>query len=140
MSSDMKTADKAVPFHATLLAVSLTVKDLNKSLAWYTDVLGFAIERKMERDGKLRGVALQAGEVHISINQDDGAKGWDRIKGLGFSLRLTTDQSIDDIARRIKEHGGVLDLEPTDMPWGSRLIRLKDPDGFILSVSSPRKG
>ena len=126
------------PLHATLLAVSITVKDLGKSLAWYTDVLGFAVERKMERDGKLRSVALLAGEVHLSINQDDGAKGWDRIKGVGFSLRITTDQNVDDIARRIKEHGGTLDSEPADMPWGSRMFRLKDPDGFLLSISSPR--
>ena len=125
-------------FHATMIAISITVKDLGKSLAWYTDVLGFAIERKMERDGKLRGVSLVAGEVHLSINQDDGAKGWDRIKGVGFSLRITTDQNIDEIARRVKAHGGTLDSEPADMPWGSRLFRLKDPDGFLLSISSPR--
>jgi uncharacterized glyoxalase superfamily protein PhnB len=124
--------------HATMLAISLTVKDLAKSLAWYTDVLGFAIERKMERDGKLRGVSLIAGEVHLSINQDDGAKGWDRIKGVGFSLRITTDQNIDGIAQRIKKSGGVLDSEPADMPWGSRVFRLKDPDGYLLSISSPR--
>jgi len=74
------------------LAVSLTVKDLQKSLAWYHDVVGFAVDRKIERDGKLRGVALKAGDVTLSINQDDGAKGWDRVKGEGFSLRITTDQ------------------------------------------------
>jgi len=35
---------------------------------------GFTIERKIEREGKLRGVALKAGDVRLSINQDDGAK------------------------------------------------------------------
>ena len=58
------------------LAVSLTVKDLQRSLAYYQDALGFVIERKIAREGKLRGVALKAGDVSISINQDDGAKGW----------------------------------------------------------------
>ena len=122
--------------HGTMFAVSLTVKDIAKSLAWYQDVLGFTIDRKIEREGKLRSVALKAGDVRISINQDDGAKGWDRIKGEGFSLRITTDQNIDEIANRIKEHGGVLDSEPADMPWGVRLFRLKDPDGFKISISS----
>jgi uncharacterized glyoxalase superfamily protein PhnB len=126
------------PFHATLLAASLTVKDLAKSLTWYTELLGFAVERKIERDGKLRGVSLQAGEVRLSINQDDGAKGWDRVKGAGFSLRITTDQNIDEIANRIKKLGGTLDSEPADMPWGSRMFRLKDPDGYLLVISSPR--
>jgi uncharacterized glyoxalase superfamily protein PhnB len=125
-------------FHASMLAVSLTVKDLGKSLAWYCDVLGFTVDRKIEREGKLRAVALKAGNVQLSINQDDGAKGWDRVKGEGFSLRITTDQNIDKIADRIKKLGGTLESEPADMPWGSRSFRLKDPDGFRLAISSPR--
>ena len=118
------------------LAVSLTVKDLQKSLTYYQDTLGFVIERKIEREGKLRSVALKAGDVSVSINQDDGAKGWERIKGEGFSLRITTEQNVDEIAKRIKENGGTLDSEPADMPWGARVFRLKDPDGFKLSFSS----
>ena len=97
---------------------------------------GFAIERKMEREGKLRGVVLKAGDVHLSINQDDGAKGWDRVKGEGFSLRMTTDQNIDEIAGMIKKRGGVLDSEPADMPWGARIFRLRDLDGFNITISS----
>jgi uncharacterized glyoxalase superfamily protein PhnB len=122
------------------LGISLTVKDLQKSLTYYQDVLGFAVERKIERDGKLRGVALKAGDVSISINQDDGAKGWTRAKGEGFSLRIVSDQNIDEIAARIKKSGGTLDTEPADMPWGSRAFRLRDPDGYKIAISSPRPG
>jgi uncharacterized glyoxalase superfamily protein PhnB len=99
-------------------------------------VVGFTEERRIEREGKLRGVVLVAGGVHLSINQDDGAKGWDRIKGEGFSLRISTDQNVDEIAKRIKEHGGTLDSEPADMPWGSRVFRLRDPDGYKIAISS----
>ena len=122
---------------AQYLSISLTVKDLQKSLEWYQDVLGFSVDRKIERDGKLRAVALKAGEARISINQDDGARGWDRIKGLGFSLQLSTHQSVDDIAARIKQRGGTLLSEPADMPWGVRMLRLEDPDGYKLSISMP---
>lgn len=125
-------------FRARTLAASLTVKNLETSLAWYRDVVGFAVDRKIERDGKLRGVALTAGDVRLVINQDDGAKGWDRVKGEGFSLQITTDQPIDAIAKRIKQRGGTLESEPADMPWGSRIFRLRDPDNFKLVISSPR--
>jgi uncharacterized glyoxalase superfamily protein PhnB len=77
--------------------------------------------------------------VLLSINQDDGAKGWDRVKGEGFSLRITTDQSVDEIANRIKEHGGTIDSEPADMPWGARIFRVHDPDGFKLTITSPQR-
>jgi len=34
------------------LAASLTVKDLPKSLTWYRDVVGFAVDQQYEREGK----------------------------------------------------------------------------------------
>ena len=127
---------EAQSFRGRNLAASLTVKDLQKSLTWYTDVLGFTVDQKHEREGKLRAVSLKAGDVRILIGQDDGAKGWERVKGEGFSLQITTDQNVDEIAKRIKEHGGTLELEPTDVPWGARVFRLRDPDGFRLAISS----
>lgn len=132
------TTERAEPesFRGRSLAASLTVKDLLTSLAWYEGVVGFTIHERYERDGTLRAVALKAGEVRLIIGQDDGAKGWDRVKGQGISLHITTVQNVDEIAQRIKERGGSLETEPADMPWGARLFRLVDPDGFILAISS----
>ena len=123
-------------FRARTLSASLTVKDLGKSLAWYRDVLGFTVDQRHEREGKLMAVSLKAGNVRVLIGQDDGAKGWDRVKGEGFSLQMTTDQNVDEIAKRIKELGGTLESEPADMPWGVRMFRLRDLDGFKLTISS----
>jgi len=134
----MSDKSPATTLDASALAVSLTVKDLQKSLVWYRDVVGFAVVRNIERDGKLRGVSLQAGEARIAINQDDGAKGWTRVKGEGFSFNVTTRQSIDAVAKGIKDRGGALETEPADMPWGVRMFRLRDPDGYKFGISSPR--
>jgi len=123
-------------FHARALSAALTVKDLEKSLAWYRDVMGFTVDQRHEREGKLLAVSLKAGDVRILITQDDGAKGWDRVKGEGMSLQFTTDQAIDELAKRVKEHGVTLDTEPVDTPWGARVFRLHDPDGFKLVISS----
>jgi catechol 2,3-dioxygenase-like lactoylglutathione lyase family enzyme len=124
------------PLHATSLDASLTVKDLEGSTRWYTDVLGFALDRRHERDGKLIAVSLQAGAVRLLLTQDDGAKGMDRVKGEGFSLQISTNQSVDAVGAVIKSHGGTLDTEPTTMPWGVRVIRFRDPDGFRFTLSS----
>jgi uncharacterized glyoxalase superfamily protein PhnB len=82
-------------------------------------------------------VSLKAGEVRILINQDNGAKG-ERVKGAGFSLQFITAQDLDAMANRIKALGSVLESEPTDTPWGMRMFRLLDPDGFRLTISSER--
>ena len=114
--------------------MSITVKDIHKSLAWYRNVVGFGVERAVERDGEPVFVALKAGDVQLSLNQDDGAKGWERTKGLGFSMNFWTTEDVDAIAHRIKASGGTLDSEPVDAPWGARYFRLTDPDGFKLAI------
>jgi uncharacterized glyoxalase superfamily protein PhnB len=78
--------------------------------------------------------------VRVLLNKDDGGRGWDRVKGEGFSLQIVTEQSIDAIASAIRARGGVLGSEPADMPWGARVFRLSDPDGYRWTISSPRAG
>lgn len=126
------------PFKARSLSASLTVKDVTRSLAWYRDVLGFAVDRPYEREGRLVGVSLRAGDVRILLNQDNGAKGTDRVLAQGFSMMITTSEIIDEAAARIRAAGGTLDSEPADMPWGSRVFRVKDPDGYSYAISSER--
>jgi uncharacterized glyoxalase superfamily protein PhnB len=126
-------------FRGRELSASLTVNDLKKSLAWYEGVMGFTVDQRHERDGALRAVSLKAGDVRLLLGQDDGAKGWDRQKGQGFSLRITTVQDIDAFAALVKRRGGVLESEPVDTPWGDRIFRLKDPDGFLFTISSVRR-
>ena len=130
----MSTSTAAL--RAQPISVSLTVKDLEKSLAWYTN-LGFTVERTYERDGNVRGYGLRAGDARIGIGLDDGAKGWDRVKGQGCSLQITTDMPVDTIAERITSNGGTLLSGPEDMPWGMRMFQALDPDGFKLGVSRP---
>ena len=141
MSTNASTsaASEVDQLQGSALSVSFTVKELKSSIAWYRDVLGFTVSQEYERDGALRAAAMSAGPIRILLNQDDGAKGWTRVKGEGFAVQVTTDQSIDALADRAKANGGKLDLEPTDTPWGARLFRITDPDGFKLSISSPRR-
>lgn len=128
-------ATASEPLHATTLSASLTVRDLPKSLAWYRDVLGCTVAREFERGGTLFAASLRAGAVPLLLTQDDGARGADRVRGDGFSLRLTTAQNIDALAAGIQARGGTLDAEPADS-WGARVFRLRDPDGFRLVISS----
>ena len=53
---------------------SFTVDNLEKSLAWYTDVLGFEMGEKWEHEGKLMGAEITAGDASFMIAQDDWKK------------------------------------------------------------------
>lgn len=122
-------------FRARAITATLAVKDLEKSLTWYRDRVGFFVEERIQRSGKLSAVALKAGDVRILITQDDGGSGWDKVKGAGFTLHFTTAQDIDGLAQAIKQRGGRLESEP-EGSTGSRVIKLRDPDGFRLVISS----
>ena len=119
---------------------SFTVSDLEKSLGWYRDVLGFGVEETWKNDdGKVMGISLKAGNVSFMIGQDDWKKGRDRKKGEGFRLYCETKKNVDDLARRIESKGGRLDSPPTDQPWGTRDISLTEPDGFKITIAAPKR-
>lgn len=119
-------------------APALTASDLQRSIAFYRDVLGFMAGEEWRANGVLAGIELKAGAVSFMLSQDDFAKGRDRKKGVGLRLRCQTAQDLDRLAAQIKARGGVLDQEPQDMPWGERLFAISDPDGFKLSFVQSR--
>jgi uncharacterized glyoxalase superfamily protein PhnB len=113
----------------------ITVNDLDRSIAFYTEGLGFIIEERWEEEGKLAGVGLKAGAAELVLTQDDFKKGRDRVKGVGLRLWFYSTQDLDGLAARAKASGIVLDQEPADMPWGARVFMLTDPDGFKISFT-----
>jgi uncharacterized glyoxalase superfamily protein PhnB len=125
--------------NATALGCSLTCKQIETSIAFYRDVLGFSVAMTFEHEGKLAGAVITAGDIRIVLNQDDGKLGWDRIKGQGFYLQINVAGAadVDAAAARIKAAGGTLIDEPEDRPWGARMFQFRDPDGFKLGVSTP---
>lgn len=129
----------AAPINATHLGCSLTCKDLEASIAWYRDALGFNVAHSFEHEGKVTAAVIVAGNVRIVLNQDDGKLGWDRIKGQGFYLQVNvaTASDVDAAAARLKAAGWTLLDEPADRYWGARMFQFRDPDGFKFGVSTP---
>jgi catechol 2,3-dioxygenase-like lactoylglutathione lyase family enzyme len=117
---------------------ALTVDDIERSLRFYTDVLGFVVGERWEEGGQLRGVSLKAGACSLGLSQDDWSKGRDRKKGEGISLWCGTAQDIDALAARIKAAGARLAQEPSDSPEGGRMLAVDDPDGFRLRLYKER--
>jgi lactoylglutathione lyase len=118
------------------LGIGLTVNDLQRSLAWYRDVLGFVVTDEWRVEGALRGVEIRAGAVDLFLGQDDWKKGRDRVKGEGIRIYGRTVQDIDRLAALVKSRGGVLSHEPQTQPWGERDFGVVDPDGFRITFSS----
>lgn len=134
-----KSGNGREPLALRSASPSFTVDDLEKSLAFYRDVLGFGVEETWKNEGKVVGVSLKAGDVSFMIGQDDWKKGRDRQKGEGFRIYCETKKSVDDLAQRIEAKGGRLDQGPTDQPWGTRDISVTDPDGFKITIAGVKR-
>jgi lactoylglutathione lyase len=125
--------------NATTLGCSITCKDLQASIRFYRDAIGFSVAHNFENDGKVVASIIAAGDCRIVLNQDDGKLGWDRIKGQGFYVQINVAGAadVDAAAQRITAAGGTLLDQPADRPWGARMFQFKDLDGFKLGVSTP---
>jgi uncharacterized glyoxalase superfamily protein PhnB len=123
---------------AKTLVPTMTVNDLNASLRFYRDGLGFAVKEEHNEEGKLLGVMLEAGNAVLGISQDDFAKGKDRVKGVGMRLYVDTDQDIEALAQQAKS-AGISKIEgPAPLPWGPMGFTVTDPDGFKITISNPQ--
>lgn len=135
-------SDTTAAIRATTLNCSLTCKDLEASIRFYRDAIGFTVAQTFDNDGKVAAAVVVAGDCRIVLNQDDGKLGWDRIKGQGFYLQINVvaPADVDAAAERIRAAGGALIDEPADRYWGVRMFQFRDLDGFKLGVSTPLAG
>ena len=116
---------------------TFTANDLQLSLAWYRDGLGFFVAERWEEGGRLEGVMLKAGTCEFGLSQDDFSKGRDRAKGVGFRLWCTTTQDVDAIAARLRAFGGKIVEEPGER-YDTYGFTAQDPDGFKITISQEK--
>ncbi len=120
------------------LSPSFTVNDLERSLLFYVEALGFTVKQRFEHDGQLMGVMLLAGQCEFGIGQDDWAQGRGRVKGVGFRVYAETAQDLGQLAERIRAHGFAAD-GPKKEAWGATTVTVTDPDGFKITFHEMMK-
>jgi catechol 2,3-dioxygenase-like lactoylglutathione lyase family enzyme len=116
---------------------SYTVNDIQRSLAWYEQGLGFFVAERWEDGGQLKGVMLKAGSCQLGLAQDDFAKGRDRRKGEGFRIWCDTAQDVDATAARLRKFGGTIVEEPGNR-WDTYSFTAQDPDGFKITIAQAK--
>src|SRR5438477_3216687 len=84
----------------------LTVSDIRTSLAWYRDVMGFAVAEQLDHQGQIIGVALKAGIAEFLLVQDEAGSNLDRGRGEGVRLTCVTAQDVAALAAQVKTRGG----------------------------------
>jgi catechol 2,3-dioxygenase len=114
--------------------VHLKVSDLDRSIAFYRDVLGFALRARMGDDAAF----LAAGDYHhhIGLNTFESRGGSAPAPGTTglyhAAIRFPTRRALARALRRLRAHGVAL-TGATDH-GGTESLYLLDPDGIGLEL------
>ncbi len=134
----------------TIDHIGIMVNDLQKSLEFYTDLLGFSVSRQIEmEEAGLSAVFVEKEGSRIELMKCKGKNVPKRSKDIGFEVGGNSIPmndhitfSVDDIettVTRIKEKGFVFHLEPIQLEGGMKLASFKGPDGVLIElVEHPR--
>jgi len=124
----------------TGLSLNLLVRDVARSLPFYRDVLGFAVEYS-----DVDFAALARDDVRVQLHADhtyDGMPWAERLRaagkrGFGAEIRLMGIDP-DDAERKARKRGDIVLVATQDTPHGWRDCIIEDPDGYTFGVGVAR--
>lgn len=121
-----------------MLHTMLRVGDLDKSIAFYCDILGMKLLRRKDYPGgeftlAFVGYGEEKDNTVIELTYNWGVSEYDLGKGYGH-IALGVDD-IYGTCDRIKQQGGKVSREPGPMKHGSTVIAfVEDPDGYKIEL------
>jgi glyoxylase I family protein len=131
----------------------LTVTDVQRSRAFYTELLGFQIamdtppppgdpHHDLTTDLLQGGIVMVNGDLLLGLRPVDAERAGDRfdpfrcgLDHLSFSVadRAALEAAARTFAERGVEHSDIADLPP----FGIAVLPFKDPDGMALELTAP---
>src|SRR5690349_23609002 len=105
-------------------------EDIRRSIAYYTQVLGFGGQWEWDDPPTFGGVSKDSVQLFF-CKQAQGHPGtW-------LSIML---DNVDEYCATIQTTGAVIHALPDDKPWGLREMLVEDPDGHIIRFGGPLSG
>ena len=108
------------------------VKDVERGLGFYRDLLGFKMVEDFQHEGKSVYARLRApaGDCTIALHQAGPG-----VSIVSEGVRLYFEvRELDDFCHKLQKKGFYLTQLPRMMPWGWRHAYLNDPDGHEISL------
>jgi catechol 2,3-dioxygenase-like lactoylglutathione lyase family enzyme len=122
----------------------VTVNDVDESLPFYRDALGFEVRNDVGSDGQRwvtlgsdaqPGLELVLSPPHAGRSQADGDAIQELLtKGVMPMLVFATDD-LDAAFEKLRASGAEVLQEPIDQPWGPRDCAFRDPSGNMIRIN-----
>ena len=111
------------PANVEMIDPILCVCDLDRSVTYYTEVLGF--EAADWRTDDFTSVALAGNGIYLAQNTQGQTGTWVWV-GVG---------NVRGVFELYQQRGAIIRLPPTKYPWALEL-QVEDPDGNVLRFGS----
>ena len=127
-----------------ILHTMLRVGDLERSIRFYTDVLGMRLLRRKDYpEGKFTLAFVGYGEETegcvLELTYNWGVDHYEL--GTGFGHIAIEVEDVYRAAEAIRQRGGKIIREPGPMNAGTTIIAfVEDPDGYPIELLGPRQG
>ncbi|PYQ77558.1 MAG: bleomycin resistance family protein [Acidobacteria bacterium] len=131
----------AKPLQATKLTPNLIVSSVERSLAFYTEVLGFARGITVPEESPLAFAAVTSGSVEIFLNDKSTVSKespqFARLSiGGGGNMMFIEVEDVDPLHERLKSKPNVTIVMPIVTQWyGMREFAIADPDGYVITFA-----
>jgi catechol 2,3-dioxygenase-like lactoylglutathione lyase family enzyme len=129
----------------TLSQCFVLVDDPDAALAFYRDTLGLELRNDVSR-GEFRWITVgspsQPGVAIVVTNYLNGSPADNDTlaalvaKGALNGVHFHTDD-LDTTFDQVRDAGAEIVQEPTDQPWGTRDIAVRDPSGNLVRIDQP---
>ena len=113
--------------------VNIPVTDLDASVAWYTLVLGYTVERNFLEDGAVVGTALRprGNGLRIALRLASGGSIVSSYPSL-LAFAVPGRAELEDLVAHLEEMN-ITHAPLRDATTGS-LLELTDPDGWVVRI------
>ncbi len=117
------------------LHTMIRVKDIKKSLKFYTELIGLKISRTMDLDDcRLHFLTdgISNVEIELTENFETPAEGY--TSGEQFGHFAFETKSLDEFSQKLKDFGLEYLYEPFEIKPGLKIAFVLDPDGREIEI------
>jgi PhnB protein len=114
----------------------LSITDATKALAFYTEVFGDLLKMP---DGRVMHCEFRLGNARFYLSEElpehGGTPSPESLCGTSVAIHVYIDDC-DAMIEMMKDNGATVLMEPTDMFWGERFGRVRDPFGHEWGIAT----
>jgi PhnB protein len=122
----------------------LSITDAAKAVAFYAEVFGVAPYLLLNMpDGRVMHCEFRIGNARLFLSEElpehGGTPSPTRLGATSVAIHLYVDDC-DATVETMKDRGSTVLMEPTDMFWGERFGRVRDPFGHEWGIATQLRG